>query len=320
MTPSLYVDNCAASEAVFGSHARGDTDCLSDRDFLIVDDSTEVLKIRANALRREGASVASYTFRKLEALIKKQALFVQHLRLEASICIDLNCRLERLLTTFQPKINYDSEIRGNANLAGLITTIPDSRRAELWAADILYVAVRNFGVLWLAGRRRYVFAYDQILQALCQEGVIAASGVSALRELRVLKSIYRSNIPCISVGPIDTIRAALEVLPRAFFPATSQIVSPIEVLSQPGPPEGSAAYLCLRDLEKRMVATQSYVKSEVAEPELKMINRWICNPRAYANISAIHATRLRKKLLSIAEELRYSRDVAPMLDSGKPKR
>jgi hypothetical protein len=316
MRPSLDVDIRAASEAVFGSYARGDTDRLSDRDFLIVDDSPEILKIRAAALKREGASVASYTFRKLEALCKTQALFVQHLRLEASICIDSDDRLKRHLANFQPKSSYEREIRSNANLAGLITTIPGCSKADLWAADVLYVAVRNFGVLWLADHRRYIFAYERILEALCQEGVITASGVHILRQLRVLKSIYRGNVSCIAVSPIDTIRAALEVLPRDYFPANLSISSPIEVLSQPGPPERAAAYLHLRDLERRMIAAQACVNSALVEPELKVIKEWVCNPRAYASMSAIHATRLRRKLFSFAEKLRYSRDAAPLLGGG----
>jgi predicted nucleotidyltransferase len=44
----------AASEAVFGSAARGDADHLSDRDYLILDDDKDVLSQRAKELEAEG--------------------------------------------------------------------------------------------------------------------------------------------------------------------------------------------------------------------------------------------------------------------------
>ena len=71
----------AASEAIFGSCARGRTDALSDRDILIVDDDREVLRARASVLMADGKSVAPYTFLKLEKLAVNGALFIQHLRL-----------------------------------------------------------------------------------------------------------------------------------------------------------------------------------------------------------------------------------------------
>ena len=183
----------AASEAVFGSTARGDIDRLSDRDFLIVDDDPKILQARAKTLKAEGVSVAAYTFRKLESLAARRALFVQHLRLEASIVADRDGRLAAVLGKFRPKENYNTEIRNNAKLADLIATVPPGAKAELWAADVLYVTVRNFGVLWLAGRQRYLFAYDRILEALQDEGVVNAVGVSNLRRLRFLKSLYRGD-------------------------------------------------------------------------------------------------------------------------------
>ena len=81
----------------------------------------------------------------------------------------------------------------NARLASLISAVPAISPLELWAADVLYVALRNFGILWLAGRKRYVFGYDLILEALSEEGVFDGRCVPYLRQLRFLKALYRSN-------------------------------------------------------------------------------------------------------------------------------
>lgn len=51
----------------------------------------------------------------------------------------------------------------------------------MWAADVLYVTVRDFGVLSLAERGPYVFAYDAILDALREEGFLDWGAVANLR-------------------------------------------------------------------------------------------------------------------------------------------
>lgn len=289
----------AASEAIFGSSARGDIDHLSDRDFLIVDDDPKILRARAKTLKAEGISVAAYTFRKLESLAAKQALFVQHLRLEASIVTDRDGRLAAILSAFRPKENYDTEIDDNARLASLIATVPPGAKAELWAADVLYVTVRNFGVLWLAGRQRYVFAYDRILEALHEEGVLNATGVSNLRCFRFLKSLYRGDNYTTVGTTHQKVSAALAGLPRGLFPECSLTVSPRRALTESAPANGSSAYLHVRDLEKRMLAARFLVGDDFDDPALAALNEWIRDPRMYANLSATRAPALRAKLAAL---------------------
>ena len=286
----------AASEALFGSTARGDIDRLSDRDFLIVDDDPKILQARAKTLKAEGVSVAAYTFRKLESLAARRALFVQHLRLEATIVADRDGRLAAVLRKFRPKQHYNSEIRNNAKLADLIATVPPGAKAELWAADVLYVTVRNFGILWLAGRQRYLFAYDRILEALQEEGVINAVGVSNLRRLRFLKSLYRGDNST-ALGIVQRkVDAALDGLPHELFPIRSFTISANEVLVATAPADGSPAYLHVRDLEKRMLAARWVCGDSFDDPALAALNEWIRDPRAYANLSAARAPELRAKL------------------------
>lgn len=297
----------AASEAVFGSCARGDADQLSDRDFLIVDDDPKILNARAQALKAEGVSVAAYTFRKLESLAAKKALFVQHLRLEASIVADRDARLAAVLSAFRPKENYSPEIDDNARLASLIATVPAGAKAELWAADVLYVTVRNFGVLWLAGRQRYLFAYDRILDALREEGVLNGTSVLNLRRLRFLKALYRGDNSTAEGIVHRKVGAALDGLPLGMFPESSLIVPPSDALAAPAPVGRSPAYLHVRDLEKRMLAARSLFGDAFDDPALAALSEWIRDPRAYANLSASRAPDLRAKLAALEMDMGLAR-------------
>lgn len=291
----------AASEAEFGSSARGDADALSDRDFLIVDDDVRVLRERSAVLRAEGFSVASYTFSKLEHLSRVGALFVQHLRLEANVSVDRDGRLGRLLASFRPKSSYSPEIADNGALARLIARIPPGPVAEMWAADVLYVTMRNFGVLSLAERGRYVFAYDAILDALREEDLLDREAVANLRQLRFMKSLYRGDATG-SHGVVGLkVRSALAGLPRDHFPQASSIVPAASVLSAPGPAESASPYLLLRDLEKRLIAARLVGWAPDLDDEFVELGRWIRNPRAYANMAAGIAPVFRARLAALQD-------------------
>lgn len=289
----------AASEAEFGSSARGDADALSDRDFLIVDDDVRILRERSAALRAEGFSVASYTFCKLEHLCHLGALFVQHLRLEANVSVDRDGRLGRLLASFRPKSSYSAEIADNGALAGLIAWMPPGPVAEMWAADVLYVTMRNFGVLSLAERGRYIFAYDAILDALREEGFLDTEAVANLRQLRFMKSLYRGDATG-SHGVVGLkVRSALTGLPRGQFPRAISIIPASSVLSAPGPAESASPYLLLRDLEKRLIAARLVSWTPALDDELVELWRWIRNPRAYATLAAGLAPEFRARLAAL---------------------
>ena len=297
----------AASEAEFGSSARGDADALSDRDFLIVDDDVRILRERSAALRADGFSVASYTFSKLEHLSRVGALFVQHLRLEANVSVDRDGRLGRLLAAFRPKSSYTAEIMDNGALAELIARIPPGPVAEMWAADVLYVTMRNFGVLSLAERGRYVFAYDAILDALREEGFLDKEAVANLRQLRFIKSLYRGDATG-SHGVVGLkVRSALAGLPRGYFPRVSSVVPAASVLSAPGPSESGSAYLLLRDLEKRLIAARLVGCDPDLDDGLVELVRWIRNPRAYANLAAGLAPKFRARLAAFQDRHLLSR-------------
>jgi hypothetical protein len=288
----------AFAEALFGSAARGDADSLSDRDFLIVDDDVQVLAVRSAELESMGASVASYTFTKLKALSARGALFVQHLKLEAQITRDEGGRLSKLLAAFSPRADYSAEIAENSALSALASTVPAGGRGLLLAADILYVSVRNHGVLSLAERGIHVYAYDAVTAGLEAEGLVAPGGARALGALRFLKCLYRSGE--VGGGAIhETVETALSVLPAAFFPTRFTTLAPRRIIDAPRP-VGAGAYLTLRDLERRLVALQALGLDPALDCDLAQLARWITNPRAYASISHRLAPSVRATMAHMA--------------------
>jgi hypothetical protein len=277
----------AAAEAVFGSTSRGDSDAQSDRDILIVDSDVHLLARRQAALERAGWSVASYTFRKLNAVASKGALFLQHLKAESKILRDVGGRLRSTLDAFQPKLTYHDDLVENAHLADLISIRPNSRAGALWAADVLYVATRNFGILHLAQKGRYIFSYSQVLEALAEDGCISGDALPDLLRLRLAKSFYRSGqrIPMRTAESI--VQRAIDALPESSFPRQSVAVSPYDILSRAMvlSPK-SPAYYRLRNLERSYLSLLALHPTRGIQKELAALARWIQNPRAYTFIAA----------------------------------
>jgi predicted nucleotidyltransferase len=311
------------AEALFGSQIRGDNDVLSDRDVLIVDDNPAVLHARQAAAELQGYSVASYTFLKLEALARKGALFIQHLKDEALIVRDEGGRLGQLLLRFRPKQSYDYEIWDNARLGNLAAIYPATRIGAIWAADILYVTMRNFGILVLAQRGVFLFSYPRILDALAEASLISKSAIPALLELRWAKSAYRSRKPVSLNAATEIITRAAEVLPDLYFPTRLVGVPPIDLLRNASELEdGAAVYHKLRNIERAYVALLASNPSTPATSSLVRLNRWIENPRVYAPIAGalepelIADIRNSQTRLAVAGAIAGRALMDPLRDAG----
>lgn len=189
------------SEAIFGSAARRDSDVLSDRDYLIVDDDHARRRRRRGQLERQGWSVASYTWRRLRSLIEKRALFVQHLKQEALIVRDVDERLRHELAHFSPKLTYQREIEEAARMIATASCGVQTAVERAWALDIMAVAVRNAAILTLADHGQYLFAFNDVIRALAVVKGLQDNEVQALMSLRRFKALYRCGRLC---SPIKT--------------------------------------------------------------------------------------------------------------------
>lgn len=277
----------ATAEAIFGSASRGDSDVLSDRDVLIVDSDIRTLKQRQAVLEALGWSVASYTFSKLNTLVKNGSLFIQHLKDEAIILRDVGGCLNSTLNTFQARKSYCRELRANARLADLIAAWPDSRAGALWAADMLYVTTRNFGILYLAEKGRYVFSYSDILEALAEDGVVDRDAIPDLLKLRLAKTFYRSRQHMSVSTTTAIVKSAIKNLPRESFPEQATAKSSEVILSNSvALPKNRPAYHRLRNLERTYLALLELYPASTAHEDLATLAKWIQNPRAYAFFAA----------------------------------
>ena len=289
------------AEAVFGSASRGDSDTLSDRDILIVDSDTVLLNRRQAELEASGWSVASYTFAKLDALIVKGSLFVQHLKDEATIRRDQDGGLRARLEAFRPQVSYAAELRENAQLANLAALWPGSRAGALWAADVLYVTVRNFGILHLAQKGKFVFSYSAVLEALLEDGSIVETAVSKLLKLRLAKSLYRSGERLSLSLTAEVLDEALASLPFGEFPARSFAIDPALIVETgQALPVGAPAYHRLRNLERLYISMQALNPTASTMNNLTLLARWISNPRAYASYAASIEPKLVEQMKAFA--------------------
>jgi hypothetical protein len=272
----------ANSEAIFGSTSRGDRDALSDRDIIIVDFDIDTLNERKRFLEASGWSVAAYTFRKLDALAQQGALFIQHLKLEADVVVDVNGQLRLILDAFRPKVSYTEELIGNRILSDLTGVRPHGLRGTLWAADVLYVAVRNWGILLLAQEKRYLFAYSDVLNALAEYHVIDTTAVRPLARLRQAKSAYRAKQNISQEEACSTLDDAIKSLPAGYFPIRS-VPHPEIVLSTTRVlPDGAQSYQRLRSLERAYLAMLALRPMSDSRGEYAELLKWIENPRNYS--------------------------------------
>ncbi len=290
-----------ASEALFGSQSRGDADAFSDRDILIVDDDHVALSKRREILESDGWSVASYTFRKLETLAQKRALFLQHLKFEAKITRDVGGRLRDILDDFAPKQDYSAELIENAQLASIARLRPDTTLGSLWACDVLYVAVRNFGILALASKGCHVYGYSDVLGHLVEFGMLREAAVPSLLKLRFAKSLYRSSIEVPNRRARILLDAAVAHLPDHVTVGPFRALSPRDLISNvENLPAGSPNYHRLRSLERTYVALLSLAPVVAQQPEFTTLRRWIRNPRAYAGYASQHEPRLNELFANLS--------------------
>lgn len=183
------------SLALFGSAARGDLDCFSDRDLLIVmDDEAGLMAAKAH-YDSAGWSCTAYSWKRLQRAADQGSLFVQHLKQESKIILDPEERLAGLLEKYSTKSSYRQEFEGAASLLGDLTQqLPACQAGPMWTMDVLSVGFRSLAVAELADHGIYSFANTDILGGLVRTGMICRSDAYKLQPLRQFKSLYRQGL------------------------------------------------------------------------------------------------------------------------------
>jgi hypothetical protein len=289
----------AQAEAIFGSSSRGDADDLSDRDILLVDSDIDTLNQRRAQLEMEGWSVATYTWKKLDRLSEQRALFVQHLKLESRILCDSDERLAKTLSAFEPKLSYAEEITLNSNLATVIQQYPSTLKGALWTADVLYVCLRNFGVLKLAQLGKFVFSFNSILDELVAANIIDQADAGSLRKLRWMKTLYRGGTTLPSESIQRVLKSVFEALPSEILITAPLSRDPRLIVFEASVLHSTApAYHRLRNLEKIYISLEEINLSFCSDPRFIRLRRWIEDPRNYAGFAATNETNLIEAALA----------------------
>ena len=287
------------SICVFGSAARASTDKLSDRDVLIVAETSKRRNELAIPWRQRGWSTALYSPSRLKNMAKAKSLFIQHLKLEGIILEDQNGWLGDTLIAAEPKEAYLEDALASVSLALPMQRLEGKAKIRdcLIAADLAYTSVRNFGICFLADRKELCFDYSDIVDHLAEHFRLDQMETTLLQSLRAGKAAYRSMAECKHLeGSVEELRS---LLTKFFLNRTLGDIahdSPIRKLS--------GGYTMLRDFEASIVRKIGGYPSrdDLSAIGLETIWRLVRNPREYSwRIHGLESTILDEYNLTTTE-------------------
>lgn len=193
---------------IFGSAARGTADDLSDRDVLIVGDDDAERTAVDELWRGSGWSVTSFTLERFEKMSAYGSLFIEHLQKEGIRIRDDHGQVARVFSNYVRKDSYEEELLDALGPLAWISESPSQYWTAMCSADILYVAMRNVGVLASASTESVRFDYFELVNLLADRYFLTPEQEEALVRLRVLKIAYRNR--SIGVDVFVQLEAALK--------------------------------------------------------------------------------------------------------------
>lgn len=180
------------SIAVFGSVARGDRDCFSDKDVLLVGGDRSARSQSRRFLTAWGWNCTSYGWSRLEALVSSGSLFAHHLEREAAVVCDPHGRLQDLISGVPRRSSYAAVYEEARMLLRAFEAIPRTQVGRAWAADVLMVAFRAMAVARIADDGDFAFSPHAIAEAL-QRRTRERQLHELFHRLRQLKWLHRAR-------------------------------------------------------------------------------------------------------------------------------
>lgn len=169
----------------YGSTTRGDNDCLSDCDLLIVG---KCPKYEEN----KKYDIVRYTKNRLMRLRKNQSLFLIHLREEGKIIQDDNNWMKGFLKGIPNYIPDEQSLRlSKQNLSIAISLAPNKNLSACWH-DMVFVFLRDYLVKLNALNEKYVFSIESLLDFIDIDNKDELGTI--LRICREIKHNYRNRI------------------------------------------------------------------------------------------------------------------------------
>lgn len=293
----------------YGSSVRGDNDRISDKDLLLISDNKNALETLKNQYESKGFSCSCYGWHKINQLVDKKALFIQHLKQESIILKDDSNRFNEILSSFQPSIDYSHDIEATKYLALLTEKLINTPCCIGWALDILAVAFRNLSILTFANKGTYIFSYSNIIHEFRVKGDISEHEERLLHELRWHKSYYRNRF-WDQLPELNYLLKIQNIIGRIFdinFESNLMDDSSFQryCLHSEKATMKSYWYIKMRLFEGAFISLSQYVfnmNSELFERYLK-IQETFTNPSCYHIFLADEATPLRFKLLELIQEV-----------------
>jgi hypothetical protein len=261
-----------SSICIFGSTARNRIDDFSDRDVLIVANSSFELSASAENWRRANWSVASFTECQMLDIASRGSLFVQHLKLEGIIVADKNGFLASTFAKYSPQPDCAREIEGSVALLRYVSGLVLSDWGALCSSDIAYVAIRNVAIHQLASQGVYKFDYNDVVDGLGRSRRIDPASLKAVRGLRHFKYAYRNRIGV--VGIHDALQKALR---------EAEMLFELDIFGAEHEEPVLLDYAGLRVLELSLVdkVPPQYLDCLPSSDPLATPWAMICDPRGY---------------------------------------
>ena len=147
---------------LYGSHARGVADHLSDLDILVVSNSeVERAELQRNApFCLTGASVSLYGWSEVEEMARYGSLFLQHVRLEGIPLFESPClggELQEVLKGVGEYAFFRRDVRGFRQVFEDVSESLNSSKWEVFELALLGTLIRHASILgcWLLGQPRF---------------------------------------------------------------------------------------------------------------------------------------------------------------------
>ncbi len=265
------------SICIYGSVARHNQDVLSDKDALILFDGSDACRTQGNKWKSKGWSVATYTPQRLHKMADAGSLFVQHLKQEGLIVSDSGQVLSDILAGYSPKSDYSADIDQSVQALRLLEHVPEGLPLQYWSADLLYILIRNLGILRLANEGVYEFSFTAIAERLRNIEILNTNDIWVFAELRKAKSCYRSRQQLLH--PIlNVIEAALFVIEKICGVAI-QRSHDLSFSSM----NYDQAYFSIRQIEKEMLILNPNCREDGSRNAVEdLLWKIITDPRAYS--------------------------------------
>lgn len=267
------------SVCVFGSVARSNSDCMSDKDILIICSDPHQRKLLEKEWVAKGWSASVYSPSRFIALVEAGSLFVQHLKLEGIIVSDHDNWLKDVLKFARPKPSYSHDARNSIDLALPIERFNNDLLVSenSIVADLAFVCIRNFGINYLADAGNFIFDFEKIADEVRRNFTVSNSEIELLYSLRAGKSAYRSGLTRASLpGTIGDLKSLLgKIFPERPL-GTIKSIAQLRNLN--------SGYARLRDLEAAVVSGLGGAPSIVELNRLGIEDVWrlVTRPHDYS--------------------------------------